>query len=175
MKKLFLLTVIACITLLTQAQKGNNQIGVAFEVGVPVGSFGDGVKTGFGGLVKGLYGIGTAGQVSFTTGYSSFKWKNLSSGQSGNSWIIPFLAGYRHNFSGFYVEPQLGYGVFGSKYQFSGASSSASTGAFAWGAGIGFAKNGFDAGVRYQGLSKNGTVSVIGFHVGYNFTLAGSQ
>ena len=171
MKKLFLLTVIACLTLITKAQKGNNQIGVAFEVGIPVGSFGDGVKTGFGGLVKGLYGVGTAGQVTFTTGYSSFKWKDLGADESGNSWILPILLGYRQNFSGFYVEPQAGYGDFGDKYKVSGQSYSASSGAFAWGATVGYAKNGFDGGVRYQGLSKNGTVSVIGIHIGYNFTL----
>src|SRR6266487_4826752 len=175
MKKLLLLIGIACITLLAHAQKGNNQIGVAFELGIPVGSFGDGVKTGFGGLIKGLYGVGTAGQVTFTTGYSTFTWKNLSSDESGNSWIIPFLIGYRHNFSGFYVEPGLGYSVLGDKYKFSGVSASSSTGAFTWGAGIGYAKNGFDGGVRYEGLTKNGTVSIIGIHVGYNFTLGGTQ
>jgi len=175
MKKLLLLTVIALFTLLTHAQKGHNQIGVAFEVGLPMGDFGDAAKTGFGGLVKGMYGIGEAGQITFTTGYSSFKWKNLGSEESGNSWIMPFLMGYRHNFSGFYAEPELGYGLVGSKYNVTGMSSSASAGAFAWGAGIGFAKNGFDAGVRYQGLTKDGTVSVIGLHLGYNFTLGGTK
>ena len=171
MKKLLLLIAVVAIALLSKAQKGNNQIGVAFEVGLPMGSFGDGVKTGFGGLVKGLYGVGTAGQVTFTTGYSSFKWKNLGADESGSSWILPILLGYRQNFSGFYVEPQAGYGDFGDKYKVSGQSYSASSGAFAWGATVGYAKNGFDGGVRYQGLSKNGTVSVIGIHIGYNFTL----
>ena len=173
MKKLLLLTAVVTISFLSKAQRGNNQIGVAFEVGIPMGNFGDGVKTGFGGLVKGLYGVGTAGQATFTTGYSTFKWKNLGTDESGNSWIIPFIIGYRHNFSGFYVEPGLGYAVLGDKYKYQGVSVSASTGAFAWGAGLGYAKNGFDGGVRYQGLSKNGTVSIIGIHVGYNFTLGG--
>lgn len=175
MKKVLLLVPVVLITVLANAQKGNDQIGVALEVGLPLGNFGDGAKTGFGGLLKGLYGVGEAGQVTFTTGYSSFKWKNLVSDESGNSWIIPFLVGYRHNFSGFYVEPQLGYGVLGDKYEFSGLKSTASTGAFTWGGGIGFAKSGFDGGIRYEGLTKNGTVSVIGFHVGYNFTLGGTQ
>jgi outer membrane protein with beta-barrel domain len=111
--------------------------------------------------------------MTFTTGYSTFKWKNLGSEESGNSWIMPFMLGYRQNFSGFYAEPELGYGLVGSKYNTSGISASASASAFAWGAGIGYARNGFDAGVRYQGLSKDGTVSVIGLHLGYNFTLGG--
>ena len=175
MKKLLLLTAIVLFTLLTRAQSGHNQIGVAFEAGLPMGDFGDAAKTGFGGLVKGLYGVGQAGQVTFTTGYSSFQWKNLGSEESGHSWIMPFLMGYRHNFNGFYAEPELGYGLVGSKYNVTGMSSSASAGAFAWGAGIGFAKNGFDAGVRYQGLTKDGTVSIIGLHLGYNFTLGSAK
>lgn len=116
-----------------------------------MGDFGDGVKTGFGGLVKGLYGVGTAGQVTFTTGYSTFKWKNLGPDESGNSWILPFIIGYRHNFSGFYVEPGLGYAVLGDKYKYQGVSVSASDGAFAWGAGNGYAKNGFDGGIPLPG------------------------
>jgi hypothetical protein len=175
MKKLLLLFPVILITSFIKAQKGNNQIGVAFEVGVPMGDFGDAAKTGFGGLLKGLYGVGTAGQITFTTGYTHFGMKDLTSDESGNWWIMPFLAGYRHNFSGFYVEPQVGYGILGAKYEYLGASASDSQGAFAWGAGLGYAKNGFDGGIRYQGLSKDGTVSMIGFHVGYNFTLGGKQ
>ena len=171
MKKLLLLIAVVAISLFSKAQKGNNQIGVAFEVGIPTGDFGNGVKTGFGGLLKAMYGVGTAGQATFTTGYSTFTWKNLAADESGNSWIIPLMVGYRHNFSGFYVEPGLGYAILGDKYKFQGTSVSSSTGAFAWGAGIGYAMNGFDGGVRYQGLTKNGTVSIIGIHVGYNFTL----
>ncbi|HET9825206.1 MAG TPA: hypothetical protein VFP87_07730 [Chitinophagaceae bacterium] len=171
MKKFLMLATILSMAFFANAQKGNNQIGVAFEAGLPFGYFGKGAKTGLGGLLKGLYGIGEAGQISFTTGYSNFSWKNLGSEETGNSWIVPFLVGYRHNFEGFYVEPQLGYGVLGSNYNLSGISSTASTGAFTWGAGVGFAKNGFDGGIRYQGLSKNGTVSVIGFHIGYNFSI----
>ena len=175
MKKLLLLLPVILITAFASAQKGNNQIGVAFEVGIPMGDFGDVAKTGFGGLLRGLYGVGEAGQVSFTTGYTTFGWKDLGPDESGNTWIIPLLVGYRHSFSGFYVEPQLGYGIIGDKYKYAGQSYSDSEGGFAWGGGIGFARNGFDGGVRYQGITKNGTLSMIGFHVGYNFSLGGKQ
>src|SRR5215475_6012472 len=104
MKKLLLLFPVILIATFASAQKGTNQIGVAFEVGVPLGDFGDAAKTGFGGLLKGLYGVGTAGQITFTTGYTNFGIKDLTSDESGSWWIMPFLAGYRHNFSGFYVE-----------------------------------------------------------------------
>jgi hypothetical protein len=122
-----------------------------------------------------LYGVGEAGQVSFTTGCTTFSWKDLGPDESGHTWLIPILVGYRHNFSGLYVEPQLGYGIVGDKYEYSGISASDSENGFAWGADIGFARNGFDGGVRYQGITKDGTLAMIGFHVGYNFTLGGKK
>jgi hypothetical protein len=176
MKQLLLLAAIVSISFLSNAQKGTNQVGIAFELGIPLGDFGDVAKTGFGGLIRGAYGVGTAGQVTLTTGYTSFSVKDelLSSGETANLHIIPILVGYRHNFSGFYVEPQLGYGSYGSKDKFNGTSVSSSEGAFTYGGGIGYSKSGFEGGVRYQAGSKDGsTTSYIGFHVGYNFDLSG--
>src|SRR3984893_3061305 len=166
MKKIMLVLASALVfSAIGFAQKGHNQIGVAFEVGVPTGDFGTYSKTGFGGSVRGLFGIGTAGQITFTTGYTSFKFKDIDAHSS----IIPLLAGYRHNFSGVFVEPQIGYGIYGAKV--SGGSSS-SEGAFTWAIGAGYAKNGFEGGVRYQSATKDGsTLSVVGIHVGYNCTL----
>lgn len=171
MKKIIL--AFACVVALSsvKAQQGNNQIGIAAEVGLPIGDFSDGYKTGIGGSVKGLFGVGTAGQITFTTGYTKFKGKEDDLFDYSSS-IIPLLAGYRHNFSGFYVEPQLGYGIYGVKVE----DESDSDGAFTYAVGIGYAKSGFDAGVRYQGASKDGsTTSLVGIHVGYNFTLGGGS
>ena len=171
MKKIIL--AFACVVALSsvKAQQGNNQIGIAGEVGLPIGDFSDGYKTGIGGSVKGLFGVGTAGQITFTTGYTKFKGKEDDLFDYSSS-IIPLLAGYRHNFSGFYVEPQLGYGIYGVKVE----DESDSDGAFTYAVGIGYAKSGFDAGVRYQGASKDGsTTSLVGIHVGYNFTLGGGS
>jgi hypothetical protein len=175
MKKIIL--VFACLVALStvKAQKGNNQIGIAAEVGLPIGDFGDSYKTGIGGSVKGLLGVGTAGQVTFTTGYTAFKDKGSTDDNKVTDTIIPLLSGYRHNFSGFYVEPQLGYGIYGAKVEMNGEDASSSDGAFTYALGVGFASSGFDAGVRYQGASKDGSnTSFIGIRVGYNFTLGGS-
>ena len=160
--------VISSFALLSHAQRGNNQIGVAFEAGIPTGDFGDAVKAGFGGSAKGLLGVGTAGQVTLTVGYTSFTFKDFSDVH----WtILPVLLGYRHNFSGFYVEPQAGYG----SYAYKQSGVSVSTGEFTWAIGLGYAMSGFDIGARYQSASKdNSTVSLVGLHVGYNFSLGGS-
>ena len=176
MKKLLLLTAIVGISLLSKAQKGNNQIGIAFELAIPTGDLGDIAKTGFGGLVRGAYGVGTAGQVTLTTGYTSFGLKDefLGAGESGNLHIIPILVGYRHNFSGFYIEPQLGYGIYGSKFEDASGSFTSSDGAFTYGGGVGYSKSGFEGGIRFQAGSKDGsTTSYFGIHVGYNFSLSG--
>ena len=174
MRKFFFASALAISSFIgAQAQSGNNQVGVAFDLGVPTGDFGDVAKTGFGGQLRGLLGVGTAGQVSLTTGYLSFKEKE-ESGMDLKMSIIPILAGYRHNFSGFYVEPQVGYGIYGAKATILGTESKDSEGAFTWAAGLGFAKNGVDIGARYQSASKDGsTTSLVGIHIGYNFTLGG--
>jgi len=169
MRKIFLATVFAVASFIgANAQKGTNQIGVAFDLGIPTGDFGDAFKTGFGGQVRGLLGVGTAGQVSLTAGWSTYKEKE-ESGINLKENILPVLVGYRHNFSGFYVEPQVGYGSYKTKFD----GGDESTGAFTWAAGIGYAKSGIDVGARYESGQKDGSISHIGIHLGYNFTLGG--
>ena len=88
--------------------------------------------------------------------------------------ILPILLGYRHNFNGLYVEPQAGYGSYGAKATYLGTETKTSDGAFTWAVGLGYAKNGVDVGVRYQSGTKDGdNISLVGIHVGYNFTLGG--
>ncbi|MEP7376156.1 MAG: outer membrane beta-barrel protein [Chitinophagaceae bacterium] len=181
MKKVILAICVSAICVIGYSQSGNNQIGVGADLALPMGDFGDGVKTGFGGYAKGLFGIGEAGQITFTTGYSSFKLKGLDPDESGTASIIPLLAGYRHNFSGFYVEPQVGYNIFGAKVKILGQSSSDSNGGFAYAIGLGYVVNNVDFGVRYQGGKPSDSGgdssdwSIIGIHVGYNFSLGGSK
>lgn len=154
------------------AQKGNNKIGVGLDLGMPMGDFGDASKMGIGGYVKGLYGVGQSGHLTFTTGYQTFKAKNLAAGESSTTSLIPLLAGYSHSFSGFYVEPQLGYSISRNKYSLQGTSGSNSSGSFTWAAGMGYAVNGFDIGLRYQSMANDGsTASFLGLRAGYHFML----
>ena len=160
-----------------QAQKGNNQLGVGLDVGVPLGDFGDAFGTGIGGSAKLLLGVGTSGQVTFTTGYMTFNAKDMPSGMDISANIIPFLLGYRHNLSGIYIEPQAGYGIYGSKISGMGSpyDGTDSEGAFTWAIGAGYAMNpGLDLGVRYQGGTKEGdSNNLIGLSLRWNFALAG--
>lgn len=179
MKKVFVAISIALVSVTTYAQKGTTQIGVGADVGIPVGDFADEVKTGFGGYAKGLFGIGEAGQITITSGYSSFKAKGSSDEGSGSLTIIPLLAGYRHNFSGFYAEPQIGYNIYGAKVNVGGLKLKTTEGGLGWAVGFGYVVNNVDLGIRYQGGKPSGVEGenpdwgFVGIHVGYNFSLSG--
>ena len=171
MKLFFLITSFFGFSILSTAQKGNNLVGISLDAGIPLGDFGDFAQVGPGGVVRGLYGIGTAGHVTLTTGYSYFRWKDLISGEDANSHIIPVLIGYRQNFSAFFVEPYLGYANYGEKYSYLNNTSSASVGSFAWGGGLGWGRSGFEGGARFLGLTKQGTLSTVFIYIGYDLPL----
>jgi hypothetical protein len=179
MKKVFL-SIVAIVTIVAGsfAQQGNNQISPAVEVAIPTGDAGESSQLGLGVTVKGLYGIGEAGQLTFTTGYlvagAKKEFKELLGADKINSTIIPLLAGYRHNFNGFYAEPQIGYGIYGAKIKGGDYDAKDSEGAFTWAAGVGYVYSNFEGGVRYQSMHKNGASSgMIAFRIGYNFSLGG--
>lgn len=177
MKKVFLVILgIGFFSAAALAQKGKNEISPALDVTLPIGEFSDVCPVGLGVTVKGLYGVGEAGQITLTTGYSTFGAKKEIKDAIGASKmrqsIIPILAGYRHNFDGFYAEPQVGYGIWASKIKGGIIDGSESEGAFTWAAGVGYVYKSFDAGLRYQSSHKNGSSrGMIGLRVGYNFSL----
>lgn len=181
MKKVFL-SIIAIIALVASslAQSGKNQISPAAEFALPTGDASDVNKIGIGVTVKGLYGVGEAGQITFTTGFltSGIKndFKELLGADKASSTMIPLLAGYRHNFKGFYAEPQIGYGIYGSKIKGGDYDSKDSQGAFTWAAGVGYVFNNFEVGVRYQNMHKDGESSgFFGARLGYLFSLGSSK
>ena len=146
MRRIFLSLAILCsITYCAHAQKGNNQISIGPEVDLPAGTFGDAYKAGFGGTVKGLFGVGTSGQITFTTGYIGFKGKGESLYADQKFSIIPLLAGYRQNFKALYVEPLIGLASYKTKV----ADFSETETRFTYGAGIGYSGV-VDLGLRFQ-------------------------
>lgn len=178
MKKVFLAMGLSFIAAISFAQSGNNQISVGADLAIPTGDLKDLSKIGFGGTVKGLYGIGTAGQITLTSGFISFavksEYEELLDADKITSTMIPILAGYRHNFNGFYAEPQIGYGIYAAKIKGGMFDSSDSEGAFTWAVGAGYVVNNIDFSARYQSASKDGsTQSFFGIRVGYLFSLGG--
>jgi hypothetical protein len=172
MRKAFL-TMFAVIALLSAsfAQKGKNQIGIGAEAGFATG---EGGSTAFGGTAKYLYGIGTAGQLTFTTGVMFDSETEDDVKVTGTN--IPLLAGYRHNFNGLYVEPQLGYmstkftmKVNGQKFM------DVSDGSLAYAIGGGYAfSNGLDLGLSFRNAAQSGATGMFVFRAGFNFSLGAS-
>lgn len=162
------------------AQKGSTQIGIGAEIGLPTGEFGSedgGAKAGFGGYIKGLFGVSDAGQITVTTGYTSFTIKGSTSSLKASISIIPILIGYRHNFNGFYIEPQAGVGIYGARVTFQGESGSSSQNKLTLAAGVGYAKNSIDIGVRYQTgvIKQSPDLTLVAVRFGYNFLVGKSK
>jgi hypothetical protein len=182
MKKVFLSILgIVAVAATSIAQAGNNQIIPAAEIALPTGDASDVQSIGLGVTVKGLYGIGEAGQITFTTGLmvASGKkdYKDLLGADKITSTMIPLLAGYRHNFDKFYAEPQIGYGIYSAKIKGGDYDMKDSQGAFTWALGGGYKfNNNIEAGLRYQSMHKDGGSSgFFGIRVGYQFSLGSAK
>jgi hypothetical protein len=159
------------------AQKGVNKLTLAADIAIPSGDFGQVAKVGGGVMGKFLFGINEAGQITATTGVTFHGGKEdlFDPEVKLTMRVIPILGGYRHNFNGFFIEPQLGIGIFGVTAKYMGNSESDSQNAFAWAVGFGFSKDNFETGVRYQSFEKDGSLSLVGIHIGYNFSLGGKR
>ena len=179
MKSIYLFILAAMlISVAGHSQKGNNAIGAGADLGFPMGDFGDHFKTGFGVYAKGLFGVGKAGQVTLTSGYSSFKERGTWDDYNSTVNIIPLFIGYRHHFNSLFIEPQLGYAIYGSKFTtFDEGSWTESDGAFNAAATIGYVFNQqLEISARYQTGGKQGwNVNLFGLRVGYNFSLKPSK
>ncbi len=163
----FFMALLLSISFVSHAQKGN-QINIGPELDIPMGTFGDAYKIGFGGTVKGLLGVGKSGQFTLTTGYLYFKGK--SSGTGGYSYadqkfsIIPYLLGYRYYFKDLYVEPQLGMASYTTKAGGSGITETR----FTYGAGAGYSMKAIDLGLRFQ---THEGASLVAIRAAYNINL----
>ena len=167
------------------AQRKSNQFGIIAEAAFPKNG-----NMGFGGFIKGAYGISKSGQVTLQAGVSGFKieprlvFENtiFIGSQKTQVRLIPVLVGYKHYFNHFYIEPQTGYGELGGKIDEGVDWIRPSVGAFYWAAGAGFQFKKVDFGVRYQsthvarefnaGIWGNEPVSLVGVHFSYFFTLS---
>lgn len=163
---------------LAQAQKGQNAVGVVAEGGLSIPD----ADLGWGGYVKGYYGIGKSAQLTATAGISQFV-HNPSTGEvKTTTRLIPVLIGYKQHFSLFhikslYVEPQAGFGELGGKVDFGGDYARPSGGAFFGAIGAGVDIKRFELGARYQfsretgspesGLWYNRKFQLAAIHVGY--------
>ena len=167
MKKVLLAIAFIAFSFAANAQTGKNQLGIGPELGLSTASGGG---TFIGGTAKYMHGVGTAGQVTLTAGYLAHSETTL--GYKTTSSMIPVLLGYRHYFSGVFVEPQAGYINNHAKVSYNGSDISASSGSFGYAIGGGYAMtNGLDLGVSFRNTTESGASGMVVFRVAYNFTL----
>jgi hypothetical protein len=174
MKKSLLYVLLSvCLHTTALAQQGNNKLTIGVEAGFPTGKFSN-YKTGVGALASLLFGVGTNGQITFNTGYTSFKYKGSSDDMKIKTNVIPFLVGYRYNASILFVEPRLGVGIYDVKTKIDAGSMNTTTesskAGFTMGLGAGIQLRQVDIGVKYQvGYPGGGAVGYFGIGVAYGF------
>ncbi|MES1221637.1 MAG: outer membrane beta-barrel protein [Bacteroidota bacterium] len=172
MKRKSLLLYFIIISSICYSQQGTFKVGIGVDMIVPGNSeFRNDFKTGVGGYLKGLYGVGEMGQITFITGYSSLKQKQVLKNTFTS---IPLLLGYRFFIKGFYIEPQAGYSInqYKNKTSYAFADHINLPSAFTWAAGIGYEIRNLDIGIHYKSAHLNGQgFSLWEFHMGYNFSL----
>ncbi len=177
MRKLILaIVLIVVMAPIGFAQKDVFRLGIGVDVNIPSGDFAKkeeaNANVGFGPSVKAFYGVSKEGSLTLTAAMGFHQNKDLSELKYTYTDI---MIGYRHSFSGFYLEPQVGF--VSVKAKLSPWSQTNST--FSWAMGIGYEIKGFDLGVRYQSQSVklsdlydgSRTLPIIGIRVGYNFSL----
>jgi hypothetical protein len=162
LKKLLLVT-----TIFLSANKINAQIEVAKLIGKNSKDY----KLGYGAFLKFSNPVSEAADITVEGGVLLFRFKD---DPSDGMALIPVKAGYRHTLNGtgtgFYVEPQAGYTVYG-------ANSNDIIKGFTWAAGTGylFQPSGsiqFDLGVRYESVMyKGGSANYVGLRLSHNFSI----
>ncbi len=160
----------------TPAKQGLS-LSIGPEVAIPIGTFRDFYKLGFGGSAKLNIPVATNIDASISAGYMGFSQKASldtlgSISITKNSYtFIPFKAGVRFRTNGgFYVEPQTGYTQTKIKNQ-EGA------GYFTYAGNIGYLiGKAVDVAVRYEAVASSGeSLKFVGLRVAYNFNFAKSS
>jgi len=173
MKKVLLaLAIIAGTAFTTFAQTKSGDSGkfnIGVEAGLPVGDAHQVFNSVFGASVKYELPIAPSTWFTVSAGYNAFLYKSevkdafKALGQDRSvEGFVPVKVGVKYYIEqGFFAEGQLG-AAFGTR---SGRGT-----AFDYAPGIGYTfDGGFEAGVRYEAFSKNGTISQIGLRLAYRF------
>ena len=108
MKKILLLVVVLLVMVAFNIQA---QISVGATIGaqMPIGTFGDGMKTGFGFNVVGKYMLKENMAVGLNLGYQGFGVKGADeAGVSASSSMVPITGLFEYHFNGSKVKPYIG-------------------------------------------------------------------
>lgn len=173
-KHLFIL-IFLCSSSTAFAQKGTNVLQASGTVAIPTGKLSEVVKVGYGGALKGMYGLGKADQqITLEAGYNRFSAKNLPATVSATYSTVPIYLGYRAKLGSIIIEGQSGLAL--NRVEGSGPAGKVSENqtAFGWALGAGYVYRSLELDVRYQNSEAGSDTYVIrfvGIRLAYNFAL----
>ncbi len=175
-KNLFAIAIAMCTFSMSQAQSntsGSKQIqaGINLEAAFPTGDFGKVYSMGFGGSVMGRYALNEKVNLTASLGYLNFSGKTITETYEGEDDVeytekikmpathgIPLRFGANYLISG----PIFIQGEIGASFMKGGT-------AFLYAPGVGARFDNLEVEAKYEGWSKNGTLSFLGARVGYFF------
>jgi len=163
---------ILAILFVVAAQASQAQLEIAKLVGKNSSDYG----LGYGGFLKVGYPLTVRSDVSLELGVTFFF---LKAGGGSGIGLIPLKAGYRYVLNpagtGFYIEPQLGYNIYGGGSTIDNVVTPVRGPILSLGAGYLFKPAGkiqIDLGLRYESLIYNGgSVNYFALRVTHNFSL----
>lgn len=187
-KNLFAIAIALFTASMCQAQSASSiakkiRAGINIEAAFPTGDFGKAYSLGFGGSIMGRYAVSDKANLTASLGYLSFTGKKITEtipvtddagnpqhDDAGNPMYetekikipathgIPLRLGANYTISG----PVFIQGEIGASFMKGGT-------AFLYAPGIGARFNNLEVEAKYEGWSKNGTLSFFGVRVGYFF------
>jgi hypothetical protein len=172
MRKILLLAVLIVSTVTvsfaqTKKSTGEGTFSIGIDPGIPVGNASNFSSFAFGGDLKYSLPVATNFDISLSAGYDVFIGKSVTIGGTSGNYAdlkgFPVKLAGRYNFNG--ATGFFGEVGFGAAFIQDGGGT-----AFLYAPGVGYAFNGgLEVGVRYEGWSKNGTISQIGLRLAYSF------
>jgi len=173
MKKIFFSTVLAVLFLFanaraqSSAQVAEPRLGIGFDLGLPIGDFGDFANYGLGASILYQHPVSTSLNITGNVGYIRFNGQQTIGALKYRQSFIPIKVGARY----FLTQNLYGTAEVGSSI----ATANGSGASFIYTPGLGVeipvsTTGSLDIGARYEGWVKNtGTLSFIGIRAGYNF------
>lgn len=122
------------------AQQATNAFSIEPNIGI---SWRNGGIIGGGVFLKGQLGVGSRSSVTLSAGYLSFGQDNKSTEKNDQVRLVPVMAGYKYNIGAFYIEPKIGVGEIGGRYDIGGDYARPSQLGLFYGLGAGWDINRF--------------------------------
>ena len=186
--------VLSLVSMNAKAGGADARISIGAELGLPMGTFGDGSSLGIGGSLRYEMPMGDNLALMGTVGFLSFSGKDITSGVPGYSYtskssltMIPIQVGAKYYFTeqqnGFYAMAQLGLtlanyknentiDIAGTKTTVSGSASSSG---LSYAPGLGYHLASLDFGLSYQLFSQTVSSSYTNPFTGLTSTVSATS